>query len=71
MEFMTIIKAVTEFGFLIICGGIVIWEVLNDRKRQTQVEKNYDDFMGTIIDKLNEQNSAMLQQILNRVNSFI
>ena len=69
MEFMTIIKAVTEFGFLIICGGIVIWEVLNDRKRQTQVEKNYDDFMGTIIDKLNEQNSAMLQQILNRVEN--
>lgn len=69
MEFMTIIKAVAEFGFLIICGGIVIWEVLNDRKRQTQVEKNYDDFMGTIIDKLNEQNSAMLQQILNRVEN--
>ena len=69
MEFMTIIKAVAEFGFLIICGGIVIWEVLNDKKRQAQVEKNYDDFMGTIIDKLNEQNSAMLQQILNRVEN--
>ena len=69
MEFMTIIKAVAEFGFLIICGGIVIWEVLNNKKRQAQVEKNYDDFMGTIIDKLNEQNSAMLQQILNRVEN--
>lgn len=69
MEFMTIIKAVAEFGFLIICGGIVIWEVLNDKKRQAQVEKNYDDFIGTIIDKLNEQNSAMLQQILNRVEN--
>lgn len=69
MEFMTIIKAVAEFGFLIICGGIVIWEVLNDKKRQTQVEKNYDDFVGTIIDKLNEQNSAMLQKILNRVEN--
>lgn len=69
MEFMTIIKAVAEFGFLIICGGIVIWEVLNDKKRQAQVEKNYDDFVGTIIDKLNEQNSAMLQQILNRVEN--
>lgn len=69
MEFMTIIKAVAEFGFLIICGGIVIWEVLNDKKRQAQVEKNYDDFVGTIIDKLNEQNSAMLQQILHRVEN--
>ncbi|MBO7695910.1 MAG: hypothetical protein J6T10_25030 [Methanobrevibacter sp.] len=73
MELTAIIKAVSEVGILLLCGAVVIWQVINDRnndhKRQKETDEKCDTFIQKIIDQLNNQNSIMLQQILNKVDS--
>ena len=36
MELVAVIKAISEIGVLLLCGAVVIWQVINDRNRQSK-----------------------------------
>lgn len=69
MELVAVIKAVCEVGVLLLCSAVVIWQVINDRERQSKRNSEYDSITQNIIEKLGEQNDLMLQQIIQKVDS--
>lgn len=68
MELVAIIKACCEVGVLLLCSAVVIWQFLNDRKRQDIRENEYSVATQDIINKLREQNNMMLKEILQKVD---
>ena len=68
MELATIIKALSEVGILLMCGAIVIWQVVNDKIRQQKRDDEYKAFTDSVIGALKEQNDLMLQKIIQKVD---
>lgn len=68
MEIVTIIKAISEVGVLVLCAAVVIWQVINDRNRQNKREEEDSSITQDIIDKLKEQNDLMLKEIIQKVD---
>ena len=66
MELIAVIKALLEVGVLALCSAVVIWQVINDKKRQLERDSNYSSFTQEIINQLRDQNDLMLQQIIKR-----
>lgn len=69
MELVTIIKAISEVGVLLLCAAVVIWQVVNDKIRQNKKNDDYSSITQDIIEKLGEQNDLMLQQIIQKVDA--
>ncbi len=68
MEIVTIIKAISEVGVLVLCAAVVIWQVINDRNRQNKREEEDGSITQDIIDQLKEQNDLMLKEIIQKVD---
>ena len=68
MELIAVIKALLEVGVLALCSAVVIWQVINDKKRQLERDSNYSSFTQEIINQLRDQNDLMLQQIIKKVD---
>ena len=69
LDLLTIIKALAEFGILIICGAVVVWQNVNDKIRQKERDEEYSTLTQNIIKQLKEQNNFMLQQIIQKVDA--
>ena len=51
MELVTIIKAISEVGVLLLCAAVVIWQVVNDKIRQNKKNDDYSSITQDIIEK--------------------
>lgn len=69
MEFITLLAKVSELGILVVCGAVIIWQIINNHTQQEKRTEEYDNIIKKIIETQKEHSDLLLQQIINKIDN--